>query len=132
MAHLVRDHNFFEGNTPYRLNPEAAVKVLELQPGVDYTPKTEMEVLWISGGSTSDPDGDFCGSQETMQSAERTIDIAPGAKLYLAGDKGLIVARERVDLAEPLKIDGAEVIPRGSIYRGQNPINRIEHRYIVG
>lgn len=110
MAHLVRDHKFFEGNTGYRLNPEDAVKVLELQPGVDYTPKTETEVLWRSGSSTSDPDGDFCGSQEIMRSAERTVDIAPGAKLYLAGNKGLIVAREYVDLTKPLKIDGAEVM----------------------
>ena len=40
MAHLVRDHHFFEGNVSYRLNPEDAIKVLELKPGVDYTPKS--------------------------------------------------------------------------------------------
>ncbi|MBU0667137.1 MAG: hypothetical protein KKB65_02190 [Nanoarchaeota archaeon] len=109
MAHLVRDHHFFEGDTSYRLNPEDAVKVLELKSGVDYTPKTETEILWRTGSSTSDPDGDFCGSQELLRSAERTVDVASGIKLYLDGDKGLIVAREHVDIKEPLKIDGAEV-----------------------
>ncbi len=32
MIHLVRDHHFFEGRTSYRLNPENAIKVLELRP----------------------------------------------------------------------------------------------------
>ena len=30
MSHLVRDHHFFEGDTPYRLDPERAVRVLNL------------------------------------------------------------------------------------------------------
>ena len=38
MPHLVRDHHFFEGNTSYRLNPEWVIHVLEIKPGVDYTP----------------------------------------------------------------------------------------------
>ncbi|MBI2139661.1 hypothetical protein HYU14_01955 [Candidatus Woesearchaeota archaeon] len=37
MPHLVRDHHFFEGDVPGRLNPEDAIKVLEIKPGVDYS-----------------------------------------------------------------------------------------------
>lgn len=131
IAHLVRDHHFFEGNTSYRLNPEDAVKVLELKPGVDYTPKTETEILWRTEGFTGDLDGDFFGSQKLLESPERTIDIALGVKLYLAGDEGLIVARQHIDLKGPLMIDEA-VMLHGSIYRGQQMISRIEHKYVVG
>ena len=31
MPHLIRDHHFFEGETPYRLDPERAVRILELR-----------------------------------------------------------------------------------------------------
>src|SRR3989344_376553 len=75
MVHLVRDHYFFEGDTSYRLNPEDAVKELELKSGVDYTPKMETEILWSSGSSTSDINEDFCGTQEIVRNANRQLDI---------------------------------------------------------
>jgi hypothetical protein len=43
IMHLIRDHHFFEGDTPYRLNPEDAIRVLEIKPGVDYSIKIEKE-----------------------------------------------------------------------------------------
>ncbi|MBI2138996.1 hypothetical protein HYU13_05370 [Candidatus Woesearchaeota archaeon] len=43
IPHLVRDHHFFEGDVPGRLNPEDAIKVLEIKPGVDYSPPKPKE-----------------------------------------------------------------------------------------
>jgi hypothetical protein len=31
--HLIRDHHFFEGNTPFRVDPEAIVTLLQIEPG---------------------------------------------------------------------------------------------------
>ena len=132
MAHLVRDHQFFEGDSSYRLNPEDAVKVLELKPGVDYTPKTETEVLWRIRSSVSDIDEDSDETQGIVRNAKRQMVIVPGVTLYLNDDKGVIVARERVQLAEPIKIDGVELLYHNLISRGQHMIHRIKHEYIVG
>ncbi|MFT4309981.1 MAG: hypothetical protein ACMXYL_05865 [Candidatus Woesearchaeota archaeon] len=132
MSHLVRDHHFFEGSTPYRLNPEDAVNVLELKPGVDYTPKTETEILWQLGAATANPDMDFEGSKEIMNSARKTTDLAPGVKLYIAGDNGLIVAEEPFSLEEPLRIDGAEAYINILLAPGQNILYKTENEYVVG
>ena len=52
-AHLIRDHHFFEGKHPYRLDPELAIDVLAIQPGVDYKIKTTSETVWQKCGSSS-------------------------------------------------------------------------------
>jgi hypothetical protein len=44
--HLIRDHHFFEGDTEYRLDPECAIDVLGIKPGVDYKLKSIGEHSW--------------------------------------------------------------------------------------
>lgn len=39
IVHLIRKHQFFEGNTPYRVDPLNAIKVLDIEPNIDYKPK---------------------------------------------------------------------------------------------
>ena len=39
IIHLIREHNFFEGSLKYRVEPEQIIKLLELEPGHDYTPQ---------------------------------------------------------------------------------------------
>lgn len=133
MAHLVRDHHFFEGNTSYRLEPENAINVLELKSGVDYTPKTKVEIIWRTSSYTTNVNDKFCLTQEIIKNAERQIEIASGAKLYLRENKGVIIAKEDIKLAECLNIDGEEVLlSRNIVRRGQEKIERIEHKYVVG
>jgi hypothetical protein len=42
MPHLIRDHHFFGGSgAMHRLSPEKAIRVLELNPQIDYSKKQE-------------------------------------------------------------------------------------------
>jgi hypothetical protein len=52
-AHLIKDHHFFEGKHPYRLDPELAIEVLGIEPGVDYKVKTVSEMVWEMSQSSS-------------------------------------------------------------------------------
>lgn len=36
IVHLIKEHHFFEGNTPYRVDPLIAIKVLDIKPNIDY------------------------------------------------------------------------------------------------
>lgn len=45
-GHLIRDHHFFEGDVPWRICPEIAIKVLDIKPGVDYSCKILEERTW--------------------------------------------------------------------------------------
>ncbi|MDE3045730.1 MAG: hypothetical protein KGJ02_03705 [Verrucomicrobiota bacterium] len=44
--HLIEEHNFFEGHTDYRMEPETMCRVLELKPGVNYKHSTVKEQRW--------------------------------------------------------------------------------------
>ncbi len=45
-VHLIRDHHFFQGNTEYRLDPEAAIEVLGIESEIDYHVKTITDKSW--------------------------------------------------------------------------------------
>jgi hypothetical protein len=45
-VHLIRDHHYFEGNTEYRLDPNLAIEVLEIKPGIDYRLKVIGDQAW--------------------------------------------------------------------------------------
>lgn len=143
MAHLVRDHHFFEGNTPYRLNPEDAIKLLELKPSMDYTPKTETETVWRMNIFTLPPRE----IERLKKSAEKVPDAAMDRELskysldenatlevYLAGDKGLLIANcpNFIFLKRPLRIDGVEFTGGTRIYSGVCLIEKVKNTYISG
>lgn len=129
LPHLVRDHHFFEGNTSYRLDPKATITVLELQPGVDYTPKTKTEIIWKYTGAIGGLNKDREESEEVIRNAQLQTDLAPEVKLYLKGNKGVIVARARTKLKK-FKINSEEVILDG-VDEGLTFIERTEHEYVV-
>ncbi len=52
-GHLIKDHHFFEGHPPYRLDPELAIEVLGIEPGVDYKVKTFNKSEWQVSRSTN-------------------------------------------------------------------------------
>jgi hypothetical protein len=55
IPHLIADHHFFEGYTSYRADPSALIEILQIKPGIDYSPRWEEEERWLqgSGGSSS-------------------------------------------------------------------------------
>ncbi len=44
--HMIRDHSFFQGSTPYRVDPRSIAELLTLRPGVRYTPVFEEVPFW--------------------------------------------------------------------------------------
>ena len=55
-AHMIRDHHFFQGSSPYRADPKQLIDVLGLEPGKSYKhEETRIKVFDFhgSGGSIS-------------------------------------------------------------------------------
>jgi hypothetical protein len=69
-GHLIRDHHFCQGNTSYRVDPELAIRILDLKPGVSYTPKINTYFEWIS-----DTSGDDIPPNLERQVRDAAIDI---------------------------------------------------------
>jgi len=131
MLHLVGGHHFFEGKgTSYRLEPADAVRVLDLKPGVDYSPKMAKEVVWVEGMYDSDlADSD---GLKLVRRAKRKVKLAPGVVMHIRGDDAVIMAERDLKLKRPLKVDGAEMLFGGSIESGQHIVYREVQRYVVG
>ena len=147
LIHLVRDHHFFEGNTQFRLDPRIVIRVLDLKPGVDYTPKTETEVFWQGGWGYSPNVGEdlretgavqmnperMYGSQEIIGNPDRVINVVPGAQIHLKGKKGILVAPEEIQVPGPLIVDGGLYEPENNLIpRGQTVLARRVNTYVVG
>lgn len=129
IVHLIREHHFFEGDTYYRLDPAKAVRVLEIEPDVDYSPKWETEKIWQGTNSTPDLTKDFLGSFEFRETAERSIQIASGVLVYLNGDKGLLVTEDDFELEAPVSIDDATLVLH-TWHKGQVHLELLSEKYI--
>ncbi|MCA9487631.1 MAG: hypothetical protein KC516_01580 [Nanoarchaeota archaeon] len=133
MSHLIRDHHFFEGETSYRLDPEKAIKVLELIEGVDYTPKTIKEIVWDTGSHTGDLKSNFCRSQDILKNSKQKYQIAPGVTLHVSKSEGVVIANEDFQLQEPFEFAGRKLgFYEGKIWKGQTIINKKEYNLVVG
>lgn len=57
--HMIREHGFFEGSVPYRLNPESVIDFFNLLPGINYKCKYRYVLRWkhefVSGKHTRIP-----------------------------------------------------------------------------
>ena len=70
LPHLVGDHHFFEGRgTPHGLDPEKAIRVLEINPGVDYKAKVVRDLFWYG----REPCGDEREVAEYQQLCETLL-----------------------------------------------------------
>lgn len=129
---LIRKLHFFEGDVPYGIKPEWAVQVFEIveKEGANiWIPKKE--TVYGTESSTWDVSEDFCGSHEFIKKPERTIELAPGATLYLRGERGVIVAEREFEVTSDMKIDGIPIDSfSGNIRQGQTFIDK--HDKIVG
>lgn len=147
LIHLVMDHHLFEGNTSFRLDPERVIRVLDLKPGVDYTPKRESNVFWQGGwgysphlhedlyetGAVQMNTERIYGSQEIITNPDRVIEVVPGASIYLKGKKGILVAKDDVQLQGPLTVDGGILeLEKNLIPKGQTILARRVETYVIG
>jgi len=113
--HLIRDHHFFEGETPYRVDPAAIVDLLEIRPNVSYAPETLTEEVW-DWHSYAPIESDLI--TEIGRTADCKIELE-GATAYRVADELVIVAREDVPAGKLPPFDGAKIEAwlRDGIYR---------------
>jgi|GEM_PF-2048463 len=117
--HLIRDHHFFEGSVKYRVDPEKAIGVLGIKPGVDYAPKYLTEHLWEKDWTASDrwerAERDNLRESEhfdeIVTAASEIITLGEQVWIYISGDKCTSVARSDYRLRKPVTIQGADLQP---------------------
>ncbi len=132
MPDLIRKLQFFEGDVPYGIRPEWAIQVYQIveKEGANiWIPQTEL--VYETGSSTGDLSQDFCGSFGFRDHSDRTIQIAPGAALYMRGKEGVLFVDRQFQIAPETKIDGLPLESYdGTVQKGQTFIHR--HEKIVG
>jgi hypothetical protein len=116
--HLIRKHHFFEGHTDYRLDPEIAVEVLGIKPGMEYPIKLGTQYTWNMSSSSRGG----CESIEELkkEAMERsfdkeyvevmtggtTLDFGKDIEAYLKEDKIVIFASNSVQKIVEKGING--------------------------
>ena len=105
--HLIRDHHFFEGNVLYRVEPEQAIAVLGLEPGINYAPKRRTEAWWVPHWGAMRPT-ELSGPQqrvidEILAEPDEDIDLGGEGRVIVRGEQAVIFAIERVRLPEAVK-----------------------------
>ena len=120
IAHLIRYHHFFEGNSPYRLDPKQAVKTLELKPGVSYESQTAIEYFWTETNALDE----IQRAKELINDDAFSLDIADSAVFRFDAKEGLGILTSEVEIAlealpeingEPVRLYHCKV-PKGVRY----------------
>ena len=99
--HLIKEHEFFEGNTKYRLDPTLAIEVLDIKQGVDYSFELGTENFWTLNQSSSG--GRYTLKQllaEALKNSEmktiidkgQVLDLGDGICCYLFEEKLFIMS----------------------------------------
>jgi len=100
IMHLAREHHFFEGSVQYRLDPEAAVRLLDIQPAHDYSPNRATERIWRREQGTTQNYAELERSekfayQTAIDAAEEVVKLTDKTCLYLWN--GICVSVSDVD-----------------------------------
>jgi len=133
LPHLIEHHHFFEGGTKYRVDPAICVKVLDIKPGIDYTPRHAKQAIWSCSHAASGPnmnlEKEFVGYLEEKDTYENGTIIDLGRKGVTARQKGdnlLIVADGPID--GKFVIDG---LPVNDFHSGFAFYTKTEFDYVV-
>jgi hypothetical protein len=136
IIHLVRDHHFFEGDTRYRLDPTDAVQVLEIVPGVDYSPRYDQERLWLHLGSILPVDG---GKEEVgdislpiedmVASPDNCIELNEVIRAFIVGNSCVLVATGTYKAPRPPVFDDT-ILPQRTIWAGVHCFGRTVEPHI--
>jgi len=126
MPNLIRKLQFFEGDVPYGIRPEWAIQVYEIveSEGANiWVPQKKL--VYETESYTGDVSRDFCGSFGFRKNPDRTIQIAPGATLYMKGEEGVIFADREFQITPEMQIDGLPLESHsGEVWEGQTFINK--------
>jgi hypothetical protein len=132
--HLIRDHHFFEGKVPGRLDPIRAIDALELQPGIDYAPVYATETRWRPSSSTTqtyeealrDPGRRLFHAED----ARDVFDLAPGVRILWNGEMCIAAADCEHVVGSPLVIGGV-TWPAQRLYSGTVTYVVEDETYVV-
>ncbi len=142
LPHLIADHHFFEGvGTRYRLDPAVAHRVLELKPGVDYTPRYKQSSTWDLKGSgsleskTFDPSELYGGYQDVFKKSTEKQVLAPGITAYVDGNRMVIIAQRDHTFKNAVRLAGIPllILSKTDEYRLSRGLYQLEkntHDYI--
>ncbi len=100
IIHLIRDHHFFEGSLKYRVEPEQIIKLLELEPNRDYTPRFEEEITWRICGGVIETTGVLDAPEEIVELTDEKV------KLYRTDEYCVVVAEQDWEPPESFAIGG--------------------------
>ena len=104
--HLIRDHHFFEGETPYRVEPATVTSLLEIEPGFQYVPRTVGEPVWRMLESTPQIDEGRVAALE--KAAESRVEFG-GTTAYQIEDELVLVIRETPPTGAMPLVDGMPI-----------------------
>lgn len=136
IIHLARDHHFFEGNVPYRLDPGDAVEGLELQIKRSYRPVWSDEMLWLRGARTDHLPSDikdwsmFDDARHTLGNPERTRRLSRTAQLFFRGPNCVAVVAESIRTNCGWTEHGA-IWMTPELHRGTYEFSKYRHRFVV-
>jgi len=137
--HLIGEHRFFEGG-PYRLEPEVAVRVLELSPdSPDLVGKiVTMQSEWAFGTCCCEWQGTLWEADDVGELLRdgRKFELAPGLVAYVNGNYGFLCAPEPVRHEGPIDLDGSRLTPGAvsgghEIFRGIAVTERWDEEHIA-
>jgi hypothetical protein len=102
IIHLLREHQFFEGSTKYRVEPKLLIEVLDLEVGKDYSPVYIREKIWVPYSfSTSLEVDDFWEEENAIvQYPEKVIRLAENVHIYVGKQKCVLIAEQEMQLEE--------------------------------
>lgn len=126
MPDLIRKLQFFEGDVPYGIRPEWAIQVYEIveREGANiWVPQKKL--VYETGSFTGDVSEDFCGSFGFRKNPDQTIQIAPGATIYIKGERGVIFADREFQITPDMQIDNLPLESYGGkVRKGQTFVNK--------
>ena len=134
--HLIRDHHFFEGDVPYRLDPGRAIDALELRPGIDYAPIYATETCWRPSSFTSNTYEKaiqhpvFRSQLFDPEDARNVFDLAPGVRILWNGEMCIASADREHVVDAPLVIAGV-TWPAMRLYKGTTIYVVEDDTYVV-
>lgn len=104
LLHMIEAHHFFEGSVDHRLDPEAVISFLGLEPEKSYAPVYHTHTTWSSGGGRSfNWSGDFSSDSDVED--EPTVPESVSALSRFMIDHKLIEILDPVSGQVLLKLD---------------------------
>jgi len=133
--HLIREHRFFEGNVPHRVDPLVACEVLEIEKGKDYSPRWSTEHVWRPCFSTTEtpeqwrnsaPDEHLC---RVVDDPESMVPVEQDGQLYFRGDACVAIVADDAWAPTDLEVNGARWV-QPQLRKGVSSFRRHECRYV--